>query len=206
MVTEKPINPVERKVLDVVAKRWSPRGYSSKAVESEKLATVFEAARWTASSYNEQPWRFIVASKENAEAYNKLLSVAIEFNQSWAKAAPVLILIVGKKTFSEGSPAGGKPNNHAWYDAGAAATALSLEAAHHDLYVHQMAGIVADKARELYNIPDDYEAMTLLTLGYVGDLNDLPEHLRKMETQPRQRKPLAELVFENEFGKSAKLA
>jgi nitroreductase len=201
MVTETLINPVEKKVITPIAKRFSPRAYSGKHVEREKLLTVLEAARWSASSYNEQPWRFIVASKENPEAFQKLLSVANEWNQKWATLSPVLILTVAKKDFSHMAA----KNNHAWHDVGQTVATLSLEAAQHDLYIHQMAGIDAAKAKELYNVPDDYEVVSLFTLGYVGDAKDLPEEFHKGEKRKRERKPLSELVFENEFGKTSSL-
>jgi nitroreductase len=199
MIAEKFVNPVEKKVLDAVAKRFSPRAYSSKNVEREKLLMVLEAARWSASSYNEQPWRFIVATKENPEAFAKMLSVANDWNQKWVKLAPVLILTVAKKTFSHN----GNPSKHAWHDVGQAVATLALEAANHDLYIHQMGGIHADKAKELYNIPDDFDVVSLFTLGYLGDLKDLPEEFHKSEQRKRERKALTEVVFENEFGNTA---
>jgi nitroreductase len=199
MTTETLINPVEKKVITPIAKRFSPRAYSSKSVEREKLLTVLEAARWSASSYNEQPWRFIVATKENPQAYEKMLGVANEWNQKWATLAPVLVLTVTKKGFSHMDAA----NKHAWHDVGQAVTTLSLEAAQHDLYIHQMAGIDAAKAKELYNVPDDYDVVSLFTFGYLGDVKDLPEDFRAMEGQPRKRKALSEIVFENDFGTAA---
>ncbi len=201
MIAEKRMNPVEHPVIDPIAKRWSPRAYSSRSVEPEKLLTVLEAARWSASSYNEQPWRFIVARKETPEAFQKMVSVANDWNQTWLRLAPVLVLTVAKKTFSHS----GNANKHAWHDVGQAVATLGLEAAQHDLYIHQMAGIHADKAKELYNVPADFEVVTLFTLGYVGDLNDLPEEFHKGEQRVRARKTLAELVFENEFGTSTSL-
>lgn len=201
MIAEKFVNPVEREVLDVIAKRWSPRAYSSKSVEKEKLLTIFEAARWSASCYNEQPWRFIVATRDNPEAFDKLLSCLIDWNQKWVKLAPVLVLTVAKKTFSNND----KPNKHAWHDVGQTMATLGLEAVSHDLYVHQMAGIHPEKAREIYNIPDDFEAVTMFTLGYLGDIKDLPEEFHKGEQRVRERKPLSELVFENEFGNTSSL-
>jgi Nitroreductase family len=198
MIAEKFVNPVDRKVTEPVAKRWSPRAYSSKPIEQEKLLTVLEAARWSASSYNEQPWRFIVASKENPEAYSKLLSCLNDWNQKWANLAPVLVLTIAKKTFGNGNL-----NRHAWHDMGQIVATLGLEAAQHDLYIHQMAGIHADKAKALYNVPDDYDVVSAFTLGYLGDVQNLPEEFRKNEKGVRTRKPLSELVFEDEFGKTA---
>jgi hypothetical protein len=110
-------------------------------------------------------------------------------------------LTVAKKTFTNN----GKPNRHAWHDLGQTVATLGLEAASHDLYIHQMAGIHPEKARELYNIPDDFEAVTMFTLGYLGDIKDLPEEFHKSEKRVRERKPLSELIFEGEFGNTASL-
>jgi nitroreductase len=201
MSTTTLINPTLKKVIEPIAKRFSPRAYSSKPVEHEKLLTVLEAARWSASSYNEQPWRFIVATKENPEGFQKMLSIANDWNQKWANLAPVLILTMAKKTFSHN----GSHNKHALHDIGQTVATLSLEAAQHDLYIHQMAGIHADKAKELYNVPEDFEVVSMFTLGYLGDLKDLPEEFHKSEGRKRERKPLSELIFENEFGKTSPL-
>ena len=190
-------NPVDHKVIDPVAKRWSPRAFSSKPIHKETFETLFEAARWTASAFNEQPWRFIVGTKENPEQYQKVLSCANEWNQKWASLAPVLVLTIAKINYAHND----QPNKHAWYDLGAAVTALSLEATSHDIYVHQMAGILPEKAKELFNIPEGYEVASMLAIGYLGDLKDLPEEFHKGETRERTRKPLSELVFEEAFGK-----
>ncbi len=201
MIAETFINPVEKNVMESVAKRFSPRAYSDKSVEREKLLTVLEAARWSASSYNEQPWRFIVATRENPEAFEKMLGVANDWNQKWAGLAPVLILTIAKKTFSHN----GKANKHAWHDIGQTVATLALEAVQHDLYIHQMAGIDAAKARKLFHVPEDFDVVTLLTLGYLGNIKNLPEEFHKGEGRKRERKPLSELVFENEFGQGSSL-
>lgn len=195
MIQEKFVNPVEHKVSEPIAKRWSPRAFANKPVNKETLETLFEAARWTASAFNEQPWRFMVATKENLEHYQKVLSCANEWNQKWASLAPVLVLTIAKTHYSHND----KPNKHAMYDLGGAVTALSLEAAAHDIYIHQMAGIHPDKAKELFNIPDGYEVATMLAIGYLGNIKDLPEEFHKGETRERIRKPLNELVFEESF-------
>ena len=193
-----PKNPVEHEVITPIAERWSPRAFAPKPVEREKLLSVLEAARWAASSFNEQPWRFIVGTQGTPE-YEKVLSCFREGNQSWAKHAPVIMLVVTKKTFSNT----GGANKHALYDAGQAVAQLSLQATALDLHTHQMAGILPDKAREVFAIPEDFEAVTGLALGYVGDASHLPEDLQARERGERKRKPLREMVFSGEFGKSA---
>ena len=192
-------NPVEKSVMDVIAKRWSPRAFSSQPVDKELLTTFFEAARWSPSSYNEQPWRFVVATSENPAAYETMLSVAIDWNRQWAKLAPVLILTLAQTHFSLND----KPNPHAKYDLGSAVAYLSLEATRHDLYLHQMAGILLERARTLYAVPDTYEVVSLIALGYPGEAEQLPEDMQANEMCQSERKALSELVFENQFGESA---
>jgi nitroreductase len=195
MIQEKNVNPVEYPVIEPIAKRWSPRAFSSKPIDQHTLNTLFEAARWSASSYNEQPWRFIVASKEHNHHYQKMLTVANEWNQKWASLAPVLILTIAKTHFSHNQ----KPNKHAWYDLGAAVTSLSLEATKHNIFVHQMAGINPDYAKESFGIPEGYEVVSLLAVGYLGQIKDLPEEFHKGETRERTRKALNEIVFYENF-------
>ena len=128
----------------LISERWSPRAFANRAVEPEKLRELFEAARWAASSYNGQPWYFIVATKEHGANYKKMLDSFVEFNQSWAKGAPALALSVAKLKFDHN----GEPNRHALHDVGQAAANLSLQAHALGLAVHQMAGILPEKARE----------------------------------------------------------
>ncbi len=195
MTQEKSINPVEHKVIEPVAKRWSPRAFSSKPIQKETLKTLFEAARWAASAFNEQPWRFIIGTKENPEQYQKVLSCANEWNQKWASLAPVLVLTIAKTKYTHND----EPNKHAHYDLGAAVTALSLEATAHDIFVHQMAGIYPEKAQEVFAVPEGYEVASMLAIGYLGDLKDLPEEFHKGETRERVRKPLNTLIFDGNF-------
>jgi nitroreductase len=178
-------------VIEVILKRWSPRAYSDKPVSPESLKEVFEAARWAASSFNEQPWRFLVGHRGD-ETYKKIFDSLVEFNQSWAKSAPVLILSVAKKTFT----GNGSPNQFAQHDTGAATAYLALQATALGFHTHSMAGFDHDKALKSFNIPADYEAGSVTALGYLGDPNALPDQMRQTETSPRQRKPLNEIVFE----------
>lgn len=181
----------EHDITDVLAKRWSPRAFADRPVEPDKLCQLFEAARWAASSYNEQPWRYLVATKEDPEAYERLLKCLGTFNQQWAQTAPVLMLGFYKTTFSRN----GKPNRCAPHDLGAASAQLTAQATALDLYVHQMAGIEMDTIRDTYNVPDDFEPMAALAVGYLGDPDVLPEKLAKREQAERTRRPLNETVF-----------
>lgn len=183
-------------IHDVISRRWSPRAFDSRPVETEKLRSLFEAARWAASSFNAQPWFFIVATKDDPESFKKILDCFVEFNQSWAKNAPVLALSVARLKFEHN----GEPNRHAYHDVGQAAATLALQATHLGLQVHQMAGILPDKARQIFGIPEGYEAVAGFAIGYPGDHNALPDQLRQREIEPRSRKPLASFIFTGKWG------
>ena len=182
----------DHEILDLFAERWSPRAFADRPVEPEKIRRMLEAARWTMSSYNEQPWRYVVASRhENPDEYDRLLRCLNEWNQGWAENAPVLMMSFYKGTFSEN----GDPNRCAPHDVGAASAALTFQATSMDLYVHQMAGILKDVARETYDVPDGFEPMAGLAVGYLGDPEMLGEDQRESEEAPRSRKSLDQFVF-----------
>jgi nitroreductase len=177
----------------------SARAFEDRPVEAEKLRSLFEAARWAASSFNGQPWFFIVGTKDDPENYNRMLQCFVEFNQNWAKNAPVVALSVAKLKFDHN----GQPNRHAFHDVGQAAANLAIQATALGLQVHQMAGILPDKARELLQIPDGYEAVAGIALGYPGDLESLADQMREREIAPRERKPLSAFVFTGRWGSTS---
>ena len=182
--------PADSGVEELILKRWSPRSFADKPVPSADLVKIFTAAAWAASSFNEQPWRFLVGQKGDS-TYQQILSSLLEFNQAWAKSAPVLILSVAKRTFTQN----GQPNAFALHDTGAASAALSLQATALGLHTHGMAGVDRDKARTLFQIPDDFEIGAAWALGYLGDPEALTDELKARETALRSRKPLADFVF-----------
>jgi nitroreductase len=178
-------------VLPIFHTRWSPRSFSDREVRPDDLARVFEAARWTASSSNEQPWRFLVGTR-GSEAYKKIFDSLVPFNQTWAAKAPVLILGVAKTKFSHNDT----PNRVALYDLGAAASYLTLQATALGLATHQMAGFDPDAARKAFGVPEDFLIGAVIALGYQDEPSALPnEKFRSQETAPRQRKPLKDFVF-----------
>ena len=191
---------VEPDVHELIRRRWSPRAFADRPVASELLRRVLTAARWAPSAYNEQPWRFLVARREDPEAFERLLACLKEGNRRWAQRAPVLMLVLARRTFSHS----GGANPHAWYDTGQAVAYLTLQATALGLYVHQMAGILPDEARHRCAIPEDYDVVGALALGYLGDPAQLPEDLQARERSPRIRRPLAELVFEGRWGNPAR--
>jgi nitroreductase len=182
---------------DLIKHRWSPRSFEDRPVEPAKIRSLFEAARWAASSYNAQPWYYIVATKGEPEAYKKILETFVEFNQSWAKNAPVLAISVAGHKFTHN----GELNRHAFHDVGQATATLAIEATNLGLAVHQMAGIDPEKARKTFGIPGDYEAVAGIAIGYPGDPASLPDQLRERELAPRERKALDSFVFEGAWGK-----
>jgi nitroreductase len=181
-------------VIDAIGERWSPRAFSSRPVEMEKLGSLLEAARWAASSGNGQPWRFLVMTQDDPN-YGPFFETLMEGNQVWAKDAPVLILGVARVVRDNG-----KPNGHAWYDLGQAVANLSTQATAQGLYVHQMGGFHREQAAQALNLPEGHEAVVAIALGYLGDISQLPETLQERETAPRTRKPLAELAFTGTWG------
>jgi nitroreductase len=182
--------PVEG-VLPVILNRWSPRSFSSRDVSPADLAKLFEAARWAASSYNEQPWRFLVGMR-NSITYKKIFDSLIAFNQAWAVHAPVLILGAARTTFSHNST----PNRVALYDLGAASSYLTLQAAALGIATHQMAGFDESVARQALAIPEDFVLGAVIALGYQGEPAALTnEHALAQEVTPRERKSLQDFVF-----------
>ena len=189
-------------VHDLIRDRWSPRAFSEEPVSQEVLRSIFEAARWAPSSNNEQPWAFLVASREDQENYEKILSVLVEFNANWAKNAPVLAIAVSELAFAKNN----SPNRNAQYDTGAASALLSVEATARGLSVHQMAGFDPAKARTVFGIPAGWEAIAALAIGYPGPADSLPQPLKDRELAPRTRKPIAEFVMTGHWGHTAPFA
>jgi nitroreductase len=188
-------------IHELLAARWSPYAFDDRSVALADLRSLFEAARWAPSSYNEQPWSYLVARKEEPEEFGKLLSCLVEANQEWAKAAPVLVLCVVALRFTRNN----KENRAAVHDLGLASGSLVLEATSRGLFVHQMIGIEPEKARAIYNIPEQSEAWTAMAIGYRGDPAKSPEKLAERDSTPRKRKRLAEFVFAERWGNASSL-
>jgi nitroreductase len=177
------------KLLVAIKERKSGRAYATKRIEKETLELLLEAARWAPSSMNEQPWRYVVADQENRELYTQVLSTLAEPNQTWAKKAPVLLVSLAKKTFIRN----GNPNRHALYDTGAANALLSIQASNEGLVVHQMGGFNYQALKTVLGLDDDMDIAAVLSLGYPGELNELPEGYQQRELAPRERYTLSEI-------------
>ena len=186
-------------IHDLLRRRWSSRAFSDRTVEPAKLASLVEAARWAASSFNEQPWSFLVAIKGSDGEHAKMLQCVADGNAGWAQHAPVLMISVAKSTFDHN----GKPNRHAWHDVGLAMGNMLVQATALGLRMHQMAGFYPDRARACYAIPDGHDPVVAIALGYPGDPRSLPDDLRERELGTRSRKMLSEFVFSGRWSQTA---
>ena len=196
----KTVNP-DHPVLPVIAERWSPYAFDPRPVEREKLLACLEAARWAPSSYNEQPWTYILAERGDAAAFAQALACLVEGNQAWAKNAGVLILAVVSRLFKKN----GKPNKACEHDVGLAAGNLALQATALGLQVHQMIGIEAAKVRAAYKVPDGHDPLTAIAIGYPAAVAaGTSDPLGQRDLVSRSRRPIAEFVVST-WGQSAKL-
>ena len=189
----------ELPLLEPIGKRWSPRAFAERPVEDEKLCLLFEAARWTASSRNEQPWRYLVARRQDAAAFARMLDCLVPSNQDWAQRAGALILTVAKLAFDYKQ----LPNLHAYHDVGQASAAMAIQATALGLFIHQMAGFEPARAIETYGIPEGFYPVSAIAVGYPGDPALLSEKQQAWELAPRKRRPLVEIVFADSWGSSA---
>jgi nitroreductase len=174
-------------------RRWSPRAMSGEPLDEQELLTLFEAARWAPSTYNEQEWRFLYARRES-EAWPLFFDLLVEGNQAWCDRAAVLVVVLSHKFFSRN----GNPNPVHVFDSGAAFENLALQGALMGLVVHGMMGFNKNKTRVVLDVPDDFEVNAMIALGRPGDLDDLPEAVRQREI-PSGRKPVQEFVREGKF-------
>lgn len=184
-------------VEELFLRRWSPRVFANRSVDTQQLKTVFSAGQWAASSYNEQPWRFVVGYKGDS-TWQRIFDSLAPSNQSWTKTAPVLYASFAKKTFTYN----GAPNRVAEHDVGAASAQIALQATALGLYTHGMAGFDAERLNAAFAVPDDFEAVACWALGYRGDPDTLSEKQKQSEIEPRKRNNLSAWVF-TEWGHSA---
>jgi nitroreductase len=187
-------------VNDLSKIRWSPRAFAGKPVEKEKIRSILEAARWSPSAGNEQPWRFMIGFRED-ETWRKIFETLDEGNKVWVRSVPVLLLCIGKKVWSRNNT----PYAHFQYDTGQSAAHLTFEATHQGLFVHQMAGFDPAMAIREFEIPPDHQPLTAIALGYIGDSSSLPDDLKEGELAERKRKDFDELIFSGTFGQKSNL-
>jgi nitroreductase len=193
------IAKTDHPISEIIAKRWSARAFSTRPVEFSKLLSILEAARWAPSSRNEQPWRYIVFTNDKPGMLKKAQSVLKEIND-YAKRAPILICAITKKVYSEN----GSPNRLHFHDLGAANENMFLEAFNQGLIMHEMGGFDVQRAREIFDVPNDYEIGIMIAIGYQDAYHVLPERLRHKAFTPRERKPLSEIAFIEKIGNGIK--
>jgi nitroreductase len=196
MLTPRHPAPADHAIHDLLLERRSGRAFDERDIEPDVLLRVFEAARWSPSSANEQPWRFVIARRRDSASFARLLGALVPTNQTWARRAAVLGISAAAQT----SQRTGAVNRWAWYDTGQAMAHLSIQATHEGLMVHQMAGYDAARARDAAGIPEGFEPVTAFAIGYPGDPAVLEGTNQKRETAPRVRRPLAEIVYEGLWG------
>lgn len=180
-------------IISHIAERWSPRAFADRPISESDLMSLFEAARWAASAYNVQPWRFVYARQDDPE-FETLVACLVDGNAAWAKNAAVLLIASAKTTLDNGNA-----NAHAKHDLGQAMAMLSVEATARSISIHQMAGFHHDKARALLGVPDGFEPTTAAALGYLGDPGSLSESLHQRELAPRVRKTVSEIAFKGKW-------
>ncbi len=189
---------LEITTLEAIRERWSPTFFSDRPVTGPELRALFEAARWAPSSMNEQPWRFLHATRETPEAFERMESCLVDNNAQWAQHAALLVMVVVGTRFSRNE----RENRHAWYDAGLASENLLIQASSMGMQGHPMAGFSRSKAIELFGIPEGFETVTMIALGYPGEREDAPEDVVARQKDERSRRPLEEIVFTDRWGES----
>lgn len=188
-------------ILSVLSDRWSPYVYAPQTIEPEKLTALFEAARWAASSYNEQPWRFILTLRQNEAEFAKAIDCLMEANQAWARNAGALVFTAVSRNFVRN----GSPNRVAEHDLGLAVGNLSAQATALGLSVHQMGGVNLSKVRLAYGVPEGFDPVTAFTIGYPGDPKTAPPELAQRDAAPRARRSLSETVFAGKWGTASSI-
>jgi len=186
----------DHQVADTIVQRWSPYAFKAQSISDAQFASLFEAARWAPSAYNEQPWRYIAAKRDQEELFEKVWSCLMEGNQGWTKDAAVLALGVASVTFDRN----GSPNRTALHDLGLASAGLVFQATTMGLYVHQMSGILPSKAASLFSVPENFEVVTGLAIGFLDDDPQRQDELAQRDRKARNRRPLNELVFGETWG------
>lgn len=194
MIVQKPENELARKsnypINPLILNRWSPRSMTGEALNDDDIMSLFEAARWAPSSYNNQPWRFIYA-KRNTEHWDRFFNLLAEGNKNWTKNAALLVVVISRKNFEFNE----KPAITHQFDAGSAWENLALEASSRGIVAHGMQGFDYEKAGVDLGVPHDFEVMAMIAIGKKGPIEILPPELQEKE-KLTDRKPLKEIIME----------
>ena len=184
--SEYPINPL-------ILSRWSPRSMTGEELGDDDIMSLFEAARWAPSSFNNQPWRFIYA-KRNTEHWDRLFNLLVDVNKTWAKNAALLAVVISRKNFEFNE----KPARTHQFDTGSAWENLALEASSRGIVAHGMQGFDYEKAKTELGIPADFEVMAMIAIGKRGPKENLPTELQDKE-KPNDRKALKDIIMEGTY-------
>ncbi|GGG58256.1 nitroreductase family protein [Bizionia arctica] len=188
------IADTDHEIFALLKQRYSPRTFKNESIKDRHLKQLFEAIRWSASSNNIQPWRFIYAEK-GTEAYTKIFNCLSDFNKSWTKNAPVLLLSAYQEKTEEG-----KENFHALHDLGLSLGSMTVQAQYLGIAIHHMAGVDWQKAQKEFDVPEGFHVSTAIALGYYGgELEDLPKDLQGLETKKRKRISQEAFAFKNQW-------
>ena len=188
--------PTDQPLHDLIRQRWSPYSFDGSTLEHSDVLTLLEAARWAPSCFNEQPWRYLVAMRQDTEAFEQMVQCLVEGNQPWAKHASVLMIGCISTVFARND----KPNKHAGHDLGLASAQLTVQATSMGLFVHQMGGIVPSKIKAVYKLPEQVDPLVGIAIGRHGNQPALPDEYKDREKGERKRKPLSEVAFTDTFG------
>lgn len=180
-------------ILPLILSRVSYRAFSEERLTEEELMSLFEAARWAPSSYNNQPWRFVYARRGEKE-WDTLFNVLVDANKSWCKMADTLVVVISRNNFEYNN----KPSRTARFDTGSAWMSLALEAHSRNIVTHGMEGFDYDALKKNLQIPDSFTVEAMIAIGKMGNKESLPEELRKKEV-PSTRKPLQDIVAKGSF-------
>ena len=186
-------------ILEIIQERWSPYSFSPAPVEDFKLKAMFEAAGYAPSCNNEQPWLFVITTREDETVFDDFIGFMADGNKIWAKNAFAIVISMARIRFSHS----GKPNRWAFHDTGMAVSNLLLQALALDVYVHQMGGYSVEKVKEYFNLGDDIEPIAMMAVGYLGDGSSLTPELLKRDEVRRPRKSITEFVYKNSLNKMA---
>jgi nitroreductase len=186
-------------ILEIIQERWSPYSFSSTPVEEFKLKAMFEAAGFAPSCNNEQPWMFVIVTRDNKKIFDEYVGFLTEVNKLWASQAYALVISMARMKFTFS----GKPNRFAFYDTGMAVSNLLLQGTALDIYVHQMGGYSVEKVIKYFNLDEDIQPVAMMAIGYLGEGTNLPPELLKRDEKRRPRKTISEYVFRNSLNEKA---
>ncbi len=187
------------KPIELLKNRFSPRAFKNHSISSAVLESLFSAASLSPSAFNDQPWVFFTANKDNQAEYEKIASLLVEPNRIWASQAPVLVLVAARTTFAHN----GSANPYAAYDTGGAVAHLTTQASAQDIYIHQMAGFDHERAKEAFELPDNFQPLTILAIGYLTDEMNTPA-VKEEILAKRSRAELSGIVFSGKLGTAFK--